>query len=64
LLLYTYKYGNTALHCGADNGNKDVVGLLLEAGADIHAKDNVSICITCMYKYIIISIYITTITDI
>ena len=40
----------TALHFGAINGHIDVVGVLVEAGADIHAKDNVSICITCMYK--------------
>ena len=62
--MYTYKDGYTALHIGAINGYKDVVGLLLEAGADIHAKDNVSICITCIYNQIIISIYITTIADI
>ena len=61
--MYTYKDDYTALHHGAYYGNKDVVGLLLEAGADIHAKDNVSICITCIYNQVIISIYITTITD-
>ena len=44
----------TALHNGARNGYMDVVGLLLEAGADIHAKNNVSICITCIHKQIII----------
>ena len=62
--MYTYKDGWTALHIAAMRGHNDVVGLLLEAGSDIHAKDNVSICITCIYKQIIISIYITTITDI
>ena len=62
--MYTYKDDWTALHHGAIDGHKDVVGLLLEAGADIHAKDNVSICITCICNQIIISIYITTITDI
>jgi len=44
----------TALHMGAANGDNAVVGLLLEAGSDIHAKDNVSICTTCIYKQIII----------
>ena len=44
----------TALHYGASKGHIDVVGLLLEAGADINTKDNVSICITCIYKQIII----------
>ena len=53
-LLYTYKVGMTALHIGAVYGRRDVVGLLLEAGADINAKNNVSICITCIYKQIII----------
>ena len=53
-LLYTYKDGWTALHFGARNGNNAIVEVLLEAGSDIHAKDNVSICITCIYKQIII----------
>jgi len=53
-LLYTYKFGETALHYGARYGHIDVVGVLLQAGADIHAKNNVSICITCIYKQIII----------
>ena len=53
-LLYTYKVGDTALHLGAINGHIDVVGVLLEAGADINAETNVSICITCIYKQIII----------
>ena len=44
----------TALHYGAIRGSIDVVGVLLQAGADMHAKDNVSICITCIYKQIII----------
>ena len=44
----------TALHSGAVYGHIDVVGLLVQAGADIHAKDNVSICITCIYKQVII----------
>jgi len=44
----------TALHYGAMNGHIDVVGVLLQAGADINAKDDVSICITCIYKQIII----------
>ena len=48
----SYKFGETALHYGA--GDIDVVGVLLQAGADIHAKNNVSICITCIYKQIII----------
>ena len=61
--MYTYKIGMTALHFGALNGYIDVVGVLLQAGADIHAKINVSICITCIYKQIVIKIYITTITD-
>ena len=63
-LLYTYKWGLTALHFAAIEGHNAVVELLLEAGSDIHAKDDVSICITCIYKQIIIQIYITTITDI
>ena len=52
--MYTYKNGYTALHLGADRGHIDVVGVLLQAGADINAKDHVSICITCIYKQIII----------
>jgi len=44
----------TALHYGAAKGRKDAVGLLLDAGADINAKDNESICITCIYNQIII----------
>ena len=63
-LLHTNKDGDTALHYGAyngdrhngdrHNGDRDVVGLLLEAGADINAKNNVSISITCIYQQIII----------
>ena len=30
----------------AEEGHKDVVAVLVEGGADIHAKENVSICIT------------------
>ena len=44
----------TALHYGAINGHIDVVGLLLEAEADLNSKVNVSICVTCIYKQIII----------
>ena len=36
------------------NGHIDVVGVLVEAGADINAETNVSICITCIYKQITI----------
>ena len=53
-LLYTYKIGYTALHWGTHNGYNAVVGLLLEAGADINAKSRVSTCRTCKYKQIII----------
>ena len=35
------------------NGDNAVVELLFEAGSDIHAKDNESICIICIYKQII-----------
>ena len=51
--MYTYKDGYTALHWGARNGRNAVVELLLEAGPDIHIKDNVSICIICLYIQII-----------
>ena len=44
----------TSLHIGASWGHVDVVGVLVEAGADINAKDIVSIGITCIYKQIII----------
>ena len=43
----------TALHRAAYNGHNAVVELLLEAGPDIHVKDNVSICIICLYIQII-----------
>ena len=40
--LWTSQYGWTALIAAADNGHHDVVGLLLDRGADMEAKDNVS----------------------
>ena len=52
--MYTYKDGSTALHLAAYNGHLAVVTLLLEAGASINAKDNVSTLIACMYKQTII----------
>ena len=42
--MYTYKNGTTALHLGGGNGHKDVVGVLVEAGADINSKTNVRQC--------------------
>ena len=45
-LFCTFKLGWTALHFAAANGRNAVVELLLEAGADIRAKEDASICIT------------------
>ena len=39
--LWTSQEGWTALVWAADEGHLDVVGLLLDRGADIEAKDNV-----------------------
>ena len=36
------KDGKTALMWSADKGHKEVVKMLLEAGADVELKDNVS----------------------
>ena len=53
----------------ADNGHSDVVKVLLDAGADIEAKDNVSkrisictcvcvcVCVCVLYSCIIVSFY-------
>ena len=40
--MYFHQNGRTALICAAYNGHSDVVELLLEAGALIEAKNNVS----------------------
>ena len=53
----------TALICAAYNGNADAVKLLLEAGASIEAKDNVSkrisictcVCVCVCVCYILAS---------
>ena len=39
LLLVQDKDGSTALHCAAWKGHQEVVSLLLEAGADVHAQN-------------------------
>ena len=47
--------GQTALMLASQKGHLEVVTLLLEKGADIHAKDNVSLSIfVCIvfYKYL------------
>jgi len=36
------QYGTTALHEAARSGKKDVAALLLDCGAAVDAKDNVS----------------------
>ena len=33
------KHGNTALHYGSEFGHRDVVKVLLDAGADVNQKD-------------------------
>ena len=40
--MYFHQNGETPLICAADNGHSEAVKLLLEAGALIEAKDNVS----------------------
>ena len=42
LELWTSQFGYTALIGAAYYGHRDVVGLLLDRGADMEAKDNVS----------------------
>ena len=44
----------TALQEAVYGGHSTIVGLLVEAGADVNTKDKVSICIAFMYKQIII----------
>jgi ankyrin repeat protein len=43
-VVYIYQDGLVTI--AAKNGHKEVLFLLLERGADIEAKDYVSICIT------------------
>ena len=40
--MYSHQSGATALINAAYNGHSEVVKLLLEAGASVEAKDNVS----------------------
>ena len=40
--MYSHQYGETPLIYTADRGHSDHVKLLIEAGADITAKNNVS----------------------
>ena len=38
----SYQDGRTALHIAAKNGNIEVARLLLDKGADVNSRDNVS----------------------
>ncbi len=41
------KIGYAALYIAVNNGHDKVVGLLLERGADVNLKSNVSLLIVC-----------------
>ena len=43
-----HQYGDTALHWAAFGGHTETVTLLLDRGADINDKDDVSYCDACM----------------
>ena len=43
-----HQYGKTALIQAADGGHTEIVTLLLDRGADINHKDDVSYCHACM----------------
>ena len=41
-----YQWGETPLYIASEHGHLEVVKYLKEAGADINAADNVSMCVS------------------
>ncbi len=49
--LFCIQNGGTALHVASYNGHCEVVGVLLEANADVNIEDKVSHFIVHIYTY-------------
>ena len=56
--MFSYKYGNTALHLACRNGKLDVATFLVDKGASITTQDYVSTRIGYVYKQITINMNI------
>ena len=54
-LTYFHQDGDTALMCAAENGHYEVTKFLIEAGASIEAKDEVSKTIS-IFAYVCVCV--------
>ena len=53
LFLFLFKYGNTPLHMASLNNHKELGGMLINRGADLHKTNNVFVIIIIVIIIII-----------